>query len=655
MDPALQVLLKRLEQLSDQFRELKEGVQRAIRIADEDPEMALTRSRKVLEYVIRDVYQRRINEAPGTRPLENLLQRLVKDGYFPDRLDAYAAAIRKLGNVGTHSFGEKVTVADVYQSLAQLMPILEWYFEEERPEARCAQAEKRTSPLANRRLRPAHSSQIEADDPEASDQFAASIREHMATLHRRVERLTAEQFGIICRLRGVRRIRISGCAGSGKTLVAAEKAIRLSRAGLPTLFLCHNPLLAEHARQLTRGSGVQVRTFGEWVAELTGESVQPSQAGWSNYEEPDTAPLNKAFDALAGCGPYDAVIVDEGQDFREEWWTLVEASLAHAPTGTIYIFHDDFQAVLPFRARYPLAEPSLDLSRNCRNAGRVYELVCHLHRQAPTPEEQLRDLGEVLLITYQRTEGRDAITQAIRWIYGKGLLNSLVTLHAGMPLHEQSVLWEPFDVQENLWQAEVRRKFELALRTAESLAPPAGGRSEVSARLAALGAGRLPNEHDVELVRQIAMSFRVQPQTRRRVMNHPQARAPMKWTTREGGLKLWKRGRTQLWASEIIIHFEREDWHKGIPEPETVRFVRHGEARGSGVLPVYRVGDFKGLEADAVLFHLEGSVPISKEELYVGISRARMLLVLVVDHEAMGSLPLAFPALLGKHCSEVSD
>ena len=97
--------------------------------------MALTRARKVLEYVIRDVYERRINEPPGTRPLENLLQRLVKDGFIPDRLDAYATTIRKLGNVGTHGFGETIAVTDVYQSLAQLMPILEWYFENERPEA----------------------------------------------------------------------------------------------------------------------------------------------------------------------------------------------------------------------------------------------------------------------------------------------------------------------------------------------------------------------------------------------------------------------------------------------------------------------------------------------------------------------------------------
>ena len=50
-------------------------------------------------------------------------------------------------------------------------------------------------------------------------------------------------------LSGLRRVRISGCAGSGETLVAAEKALRLARAGVTTLFLCHNPLLAEHVRE----------------------------------------------------------------------------------------------------------------------------------------------------------------------------------------------------------------------------------------------------------------------------------------------------------------------------------------------------------------------------------------------------------------------
>jgi hypothetical protein len=133
MEPRFESLLQRLEQLSAEVQELREGIRQSVTIAAQDPEMSLTRARKVLEYIVRDVYQNAYAEAAGTRPLENLLQRLVKDEHLPKRLAAYANGIRELGNVGTHGFGEGVTVQDVYQSLTQLVPIVEWYFQQRGP------------------------------------------------------------------------------------------------------------------------------------------------------------------------------------------------------------------------------------------------------------------------------------------------------------------------------------------------------------------------------------------------------------------------------------------------------------------------------------------------------------------------------------------
>jgi hypothetical protein len=131
MDPTLVELLQRLDQVTSQCEELRADVHKAIVVAEVDPEMSLTRARKVLEFVIRRVWQRSIpDEEAGTRPLENLLQRLVKDGHLPRRVVPYANAVRELGNVGTHAFDERITKADVIQSLAQLMVVLEWYFEE---------------------------------------------------------------------------------------------------------------------------------------------------------------------------------------------------------------------------------------------------------------------------------------------------------------------------------------------------------------------------------------------------------------------------------------------------------------------------------------------------------------------------------------------
>ena len=104
MDQSFQPLLARLDLLAAGFKDIHEGVHKAVLVASLDPEMALTRSRKVLELIVREVYERRCQEPPGTRPLENLIQRLVKDGHLPTRLEAYANTVRMLGNVGTHRF-----------------------------------------------------------------------------------------------------------------------------------------------------------------------------------------------------------------------------------------------------------------------------------------------------------------------------------------------------------------------------------------------------------------------------------------------------------------------------------------------------------------------------------------------------------------------
>ena len=129
MDNQFHDLIDRLDHLSGQFDDLRGLIGRAIRLADNDPEMALTRVRKVLEYVVHDAYQRLVKKPPGTQPLENLLQILVKDGHLPPHLAPYTNLIRELGNVGTHRADGKYKMQDVNLSLSQLRAILDWYFE----------------------------------------------------------------------------------------------------------------------------------------------------------------------------------------------------------------------------------------------------------------------------------------------------------------------------------------------------------------------------------------------------------------------------------------------------------------------------------------------------------------------------------------------
>jgi hypothetical protein len=127
MDQSLQPLLTLLDRLPDAFGDIRTEVENALRVMDLARSLAVVGPRKVLDLVIRAVYDRCVNEPPGTRPLEGLTQRLVKDGHLPPVLEGYASLIRQHGNTGAHHAGKVLTPAHARDSLLALSPILEWY------------------------------------------------------------------------------------------------------------------------------------------------------------------------------------------------------------------------------------------------------------------------------------------------------------------------------------------------------------------------------------------------------------------------------------------------------------------------------------------------------------------------------------------------
>lgn len=485
---------------------------------------------------------------------------------------------------------------------------------------------------------------------EVSDHFATSIQDHMATLHRNVEKLTQDQYRAILQLRGLREVRISGCAGSGKTLVAAEKAIRLSQAGLRTLFLCHNPLLAEHVVGLTAGSGVEVSSFGNWISRLSGDAKQELPGAWSNFLEPQDDSLNRAFDCLSATGGlYDAVIVDEGQDFRAEWWAVVQAAFGEAGLGILYIFHDDHQALLPHRSTYPFSGPIIDLSRNCRNGGKVYEAMQAIFSSAAMPEEDLRDLGHVFIRIADEKGDVDEFEEAVRWLWKQTAGAPFIVLLGGGIRFEDSVLSQlAVPVSDHgSWQEAVRREFERVKQyDARGVMHPFSGQADTQRLLERLSSAPSPTADDVELVRKVARRFRVHPQIRRKIGDHPEFYHAMMWEVRGDEVRLNRPRKAPIWGAEILLHFERKDWHFGLPEPTTVSFRRFNELPTAGSMPVYHVGEFKGLEADFVLLFVRGPVLTPGHEVYVGVSRARFLMAAVVDSHTALALPMAFRSLV---------
>jgi hypothetical protein len=213
--------------------------------------------------------------------------------------------------------------------------------------------------------------------------LAADLRDE----DRQIVDLTQHQFLVMETLRWVKRVGIAGCAGSGKTLLAVEKAKRLADEGRETLLVCYNRPLAQFLKsQLPRDSNPTVCTFHEFCALRAAEAglglADPETPGLprSFYEQLMPLTLMEALEARPNRR-FDAIVVDEGQDFLSTWWNAVEMANGEGTDGILYVFYDDHQIV--FRkacASLPKGLVPVALDKNLRNTVPICTLAGAFYR-----------------------------------------------------------------------------------------------------------------------------------------------------------------------------------------------------------------------------------------------------------------------------------
>lgn len=147
---------------------------------------------------------------------------------------------------------------------------------------------------------------------------------------------------------GYRRIR--GSAGSGKTIVLAARAVEAaSLGGKSVLVLTYNRTLVNYLRDLIQEyaqmtdqvdalSHVECRHFHGWCLELHDryKVTRPrpprnsTEENWAEYHKELIEGAQKIIKEHSekNFQPYDAVLVDEGQDFYLEWWQLLRMVVA---------------------------------------------------------------------------------------------------------------------------------------------------------------------------------------------------------------------------------------------------------------------------------------------------------------------------------------
>lgn len=247
----------------------------------------------------------------------------------------------------------------------------------------------------------------------------------------RLIELTEQQMQVLDMLSFQRRATICGCAGSGKTMLAMEKARRLAAEGFDVLLTCFNVQLAEHLTSRAPDSVSVFHFHGlcEYLIKEAGIKAIPPRDADRYYNQflPDL--MLEAVESLGS--QFDAIIVDEGQDFRDNWWLALNELLREPKTGVLYVFFDDnqnlYQGVTQL-VNLIDSSPFL-LVENCRNTQQIHRLVATFHQQgsrlkargplgaAPqwlpyaTPEEMVRILRRTLhnLVNEEAVSPQDLI------------------------------------------------------------------------------------------------------------------------------------------------------------------------------------------------------------------------------------------------------
>ena len=216
------------------------------------------------------------------------------------------------------------------------------------------------------------------------------LRSEIAEGEREVVALTEHQIGVLRRLQRNRRVHIVGAAGTGKTMLAAEKARRLAREGFETLLVCFNQplarLLAEETAEASAATGrLTVSTFHQLCEDLGREAgtlpkkPNPVTPEWFSETLPDA--LDEAIDEL---GPrFQAIVIDEGQDFDAGWLMSLDELLQSPGEDVLYVFHDPAQAIYRDDVVESLGLTSFELDENCRNPGPIHAFAMGHAPDAP--------------------------------------------------------------------------------------------------------------------------------------------------------------------------------------------------------------------------------------------------------------------------------
>jgi superfamily I DNA and RNA helicase len=220
--------------------------------------------------------------------------------------------------------------------------------------------------------------------------------------------LTDKQKSILSQLKRRKEAIIEGGAGTGKTVLALDHAQTLAKQELKVLLLCYNQKLGNVLKEKSQGIDnlhpMSFHQFCKWrIDQVKNDTdrdlLEESQLNYPNEDRfdvwmPDA--LTESYD----ISPikYDVIIIDEGQDFKDEYWLAIEDLRDRNSDTKLYIFQDGNQAIYTSENELPINNEPLFLDYNCRNTKPIHRLAYQYYQgeEIEVPEIEGEEINFII-------------------------------------------------------------------------------------------------------------------------------------------------------------------------------------------------------------------------------------------------------------------
>lgn len=205
--------------------------------------------------------------------------------------------------------------------------------------------------------------------------------------------LTREQEKVLSLLRFQQRAQLIGGAGSGKTHLALMKARAQARQGLRVALVCYSRGLARHFELTAAGWPEDERPLFVGLFHdlpvMLGAEPKPESASRQEMASYYDEFLPQRLLELAGDLPdqhrFEAIVVDESQDFADTWWHGLTKCLLGGQEGKLFVFADAHQQVFDREGDAPITLDPFPLDDNLRNSAQIAECFAPLTPMTQIP------------------------------------------------------------------------------------------------------------------------------------------------------------------------------------------------------------------------------------------------------------------------------